>query len=61
MHYVISTVIARPSALKSRIKPTNVCSSAVRDLQTIRFGACEVYAGDFSMGRHTVRTNRHRL
>ena len=47
-------VIARPSALKSRIKPTNVCSnsfSAVRDLQTIRFGACEVYAGDFSLGR----------
>ena len=42
---------ARPSALKSRVKPTNVCSnsfSAVRDLQTIRFGACEVYAGDFS-------------
>ena len=44
--------MARPSALKSRVKPTNVCSdsfSAVCDLQTIRFEPCEVYAGDFSV------------
>ena len=46
MHYVISTVIAR------HVKPTNVCFnsfSAVRDLQTIVFEACEVYTGDFSI------------
>ena len=54
-HHLLLNLVrkdARPSAQKSRVKPTNVCSnsfSAVRDLQTIRFGACEVYAGDFSI------------
>ena len=47
---------ARPKALKSCVKPTNVwsnCFSAVNDLQTIGFGVCEVYA-DFSARRMRV-------
>ena len=49
MHYAVEAVIARPRALKSCVKPSNMWSSAVRDLQIIRFEASEVYSGDFSI------------
>ena len=52
MYNVISTVIACLNALNGHVQPTYACSSsfsAVRDLQSIRFEACRVDSGNFSV------------